>query len=347
MMKTVEAKEMIIKAKQAVRHVNQEAMIVVNVTNSRISFTGISSRMVIEVSKKCENPSSEIRCMVNAKRLSDVVSRFPEDEIVFRNEDNALLLIGNKVKISIPIQAGEVLEVPVLEDETVSFEIEASAIKECYHSTSGSSGDPLRSSYNIKTGPDCCQLTTLDGSRISKRGACPGTPTTDIVVDRDLLLFMSSLGESIEFHSDGKWIYAESEGTKVWGAILPEAYYNIAALTENHSSTAATVNKSEIIAALIAATLIDMSDPKIVFKVANNKISIENLNKRYGHSYAETEAAVTGKDVDAIFNGRLLLDALKSMPEGSVLSLSAGQCMRIENVEHRSLEVIAPIVMTK
>lgn len=194
----------------------------------------------------------------------------------------------------------------------------------CVHAAASASLHDARMEafYIEDAGNNKLRVTALDGHRVAMRDSLNGeTPTTSIMVSAyNMNSIASMMGDSIKIAipKSGNFVRITGKNTVVVMPAVNGTYYNVDQLLARSSGNETftiKVNKTKLLDAIRLAELVNQ---KLIFKIADGKISIL-ANSVSGETTCDVQA-VGDKDakIEIGFNAGYLVDALSNIKANEV-----------------------------
>ena len=253
--------------------------------------------------------------LVNAKMISEIVRRLPDDDVNFEvDENNNILLFCGKSKFSIPGINHE--EFPMLPKINVEKKIEISqfTLKEMIRQTIFSISD--NESNKILTGElfeingDEFKIASLDLVRVSIRKiqlkesyehikvVIPGKTLNEVSK-----ILNGELEDEVTISFSKNHVLFEFNETVVVSRLIEGNFYNIDQMLKNNYETKITINKNELYGCIDRATLLLRESEKkpVILHIRDKEIQME-MNTKIGSMDEEVVADKEGKDLTIAFN---------------------------------------------
>lgn len=268
---------------------------------------------------------------VDAKLLSEIVRKLPDNEITMEvDSDMQLIIACENAKFKISVKSGRDFSyLPTIEKKD-SINVSEFTLKEIIRQTIFSIGDnesnKMMSGVLFEIKGDTLKLASLDGHRISIRKIKLGSNYQDrrIVVPGKTLIEISKIltGEQenmVTLYFTTNHILFEFSNTKVVSRLLEGEFFNIDQMVSSDYSTKISVNKKEFLSCIDRTTLmIKEGDKKpIIINLLDKKMEIK-ITSQMGSLDEEIFIHKEGKDLQIGFNPRFLIDALKVIDEEEV-----------------------------
>lgn len=338
--------------------------VVIEASNNSIKLTTNDMQLGIETKIPAQVDKDGV-ILVNAKMISDIVRRLPDEQVNFEvDENNNILLFCGKSKFNIPgLSSEEFPKLPQIEiEKTIS--LSQFTLKEMIRQTIFSISD--NESNRILTGElfevqgDEFKIASLDLVRVSIRKiqlkesydhikvVIPGKALNEIskILTGDTGNKPDEEEVSISFSKNH--VLFEFNETLVISRLIEGKFYNIDQMLKNNYETKVKVNKQEFFGCIDRATLLlrEAEKKPVILDIKDNEIKLE-MNTKIGSMDEEVNASKEGKDLRIAFNPKYIVDVLKVIDDEDVylyLFNSNAPCF-IKNSEESYIYLILPINM--
>lgn len=268
---------------------------------------------------------------LNAKVLSEIIRRLPENEVTITTDENYLTeIVCEKAKFSIVGRSGEEFPaLPEIEKEN-PLVLSQFSLKEIIRQTVFSISD--NESNKIMTGElfdiknKELRVISLDGHRISirkiflkeeyeeRKVIIPGKTLNEI---SKILSGEASSLANIYFTE--KHALFEFDDTVVVTRLIEGEYYRIDQMLSSDYETMVTINKKELQNCIERASLLIRETDKkpIIIRIGEKNFEI-SINTAIGSMREEIDIELVGKDITIGFNPKFLMDALRVIDDESV-----------------------------
>lgn len=298
--------------------------------------------------------------LVNAKMISDIVRRLPDDDVNFEvDENNSILLFCGKSKFNIPgINHEEFPMLPKIEADK-NIRISQFTLKEMIRQTIFSISD--NESNKILTGElfeingDEFKIASLDLVRVSIRKiqlkesydhikvVIPGKTLNEISK-----ILNGDMEDEVSISFSKNHVVFEFDETMVVSRLIEGNFYNIDQMLKNNYETKVKINKNELYGCIDRATLLlrEAEKKPVILNIKDNEIQME-MNTKIGSMDEEVSAVKEGKDLTIAFNPKYIIDVLKVIDEEevSLYLFNANAPCFIKNDEESYIYLILPVNM--
>ncbi|MSR93919.1 DNA polymerase III subunit beta [Clostridiaceae bacterium 68-1-5] len=295
---------------------------------------------------------------VNAKILSEIIRKLPDNDITIRSmENNQTSITCEKAKFDIPgREAEEFSYLPKVEKEgsiALSQFVLKEAIRQTIFSISDSETNKLMTGELFEIKENYLRLATLDGHRISirriemegnfeeKKLVIPGKTLTEI----SKILSGEIENEVIISYTDNHVVF-EFDKTIVVSRLIEGEYFKIDQMLSKDYETKVTINKKEFLNCIDRATLLVKEGDKkpVIIRIEDERMELQ-INSQMGSMNEEILIEKEGKDLLIGFNPKFLIDALRAIDEEEItiyLMNPKAPCF-IKNEEESYLYLILPV----
>lgn len=293
-----------------------------------ITISGYNLNMAIKVTIDA-NIFEQGSCLINAKLLSDILRKLPNDEIIITVSDDL------KVKIScdksifdlMSLDASGFPEIPTVE-KLNSFQINSQKLKEIVHQTKFARSD--NESKLIHTGflfdieQTNLTVVAVDGYRLALRRTeidPHSLNNTSFVVPGSALIELEKLLENdeVKIYIDKAHILFEVNNIVLTTRLLEGEFLNYKTSIPTDFSSVITCNTINLKQSIDRVALIISEKIKtpIRFSFENNILKLSCITA-IGKSYDEFNFDGEIDDLEIGFNNKYILDALSACPENAI-----------------------------
>lgn len=333
--------------------------VVIEAKGESIKLTTNDMQLGIETKIPAEVVQEGI-ILVNAKMISEIVRRLPDDDVNFEvDENNNILLFCGKSKFNIPgINHEEFPMLPKIEVEK-TIHISQFTLKEMIRQTIFSISD--NESNKILTGElfeingNEFKIASLDLVRVSIRKiqlkesyehikvVIPGKTLNEVSK-----ILSGDMEDEVTILFSKNHVIFEFDQTVVISRLIEGNFYNIDQMLKNNYETKVKINKSELYGCIDRATLLlrEAEKKPVILNIRDNEIQME-MNTKIGSMDEEVSAVKDGKDLRIAFNPKYINDVLKVIDDEEVnlyMFNSNAPCF-IKNDEESYIYLILPVNM--
>ena len=322
----VERKELIEAVTVAAKSADEKAGIMnISKQGEKLVFAGYSPALSIYSNCNFEgNVSDEdISVTVSSKRFKSLVVLLQGETIILDFKGKFLYLYGDNTKLNIPYMD---VEFPERKDELFDVEINApllqSQVAACSHALSvrPDEGDFRFKCFCLDIGDDGLSTTATDSLRVSVRSELDNASKhIRIVVPGLPLKNFCSVAKgvvTVKVPASRKFILLETENLKGYLSLADnEAYCNMGWMSGLKFDSFASVSTTELLSALEVSNTVDSEYVKIRAEEGGIRVLSNDKNGTYADILLPARGTVyySGVDVEAGFNPRFLIDAVRSV----------------------------------
>lgn len=297
--------------------------ILIQVMDGKIIMMGSDMDLSIIAFGVCEviEPGS---ILVDAKILTDIVRKLPNDKITIQIQENMVNISCQKSEFTIvkmdentypkfPEQKNAV-------DITVSKEILKNMIGQVHFAISQDDSRPILRGILFEIKEKMLRLVALDGYRLAYTS---NSITEDMelsaVIDGKSLYSISRLMDNagdVKLSLTNNHIQLKFNNVIVASRLLEGKYIAYETLLPAESELDITMNRSQLLGAIDRCTLITTDNPVIKIKINENKIIDVFSDSKRGKASEQlvcSDMKGSRTELDIAFNGRYLLDILNNI----------------------------------
>lgn len=304
--------------------------IAIDVTENRIKFTTNDMELGIETivnGSVIETGSIAI----NAKILSDIIRKLPDDEIYIETDAKYMVTITcGKSKFSIPAKVSdEFPSLPVIEKREAmvlsQFTLKE-LIRQTVFSISDSENNKIMTGELFEVSDNRLRVVSLDGHRISVRRIELKDEFNNmkVIVPGKTLIEISKIlsgeiSDEVRIFFTEKHIIFEFDDTMVLSRLIEGEYYKIDQMLSVEYDTKVTVNKKELLDSIDRATLLVKESEKkpLIIGVNDSEMELE-MTSNIGSMDEKIDIVKEGSNILIGFNPKFLMDALRVIDEEEV-----------------------------
>ena len=335
--------------------------ILIQTNNNEIKLTTYDLEIGIEYTMEC-NVIEQGNIVVNATMFSEIIRKLPDTEINISVNDNNLLTIeceGSLYKLA-TMNADEFPELPKIEVEN-SVELEQGTLKNIIRKTifavSSEETRPIFTGSLFEIKNNKLNVVAIDGFRLALRTINLTTQVNDFSVVipgktlNEVNKILTDSFENVKIGVAKNQALFEMENCKLVTRTLDGEFLNYNSVIPKNWETRVKVNKNNLLDCFERIILISTSsmekEKKYPVKVSVDigKMTISCTNQT-GDAKEEVYISTEGKNIEAGFNPKYFLDALKAIEEEEVyieFGTNISPCLikSIENNEY--VYMILPI----
>lgn len=335
--------------------------ILIQTNDNEIKLTTYDLEIGIEYIMECE-VKEQGSTVVNAIMFSEIIRKLPDSEISIELTNNNLLVIeceGSLYKLA-TMNPEEFPELPKIEVEK-SIEIEQNTLKNMIKRTifavSTEESKQIFTGCLFEVEESKLNIVAVDGFRLAKRSAFLTNKTNEFkaVIPSKTLnevnkIILDSF-ETIKIGVSKNQALFEMDNCKIVTRILDGDFLNYKSVIPNNWETRIKINRSDLQNCFERISLISSSAMEKEKKYPV-KISIEigkliiSCTNQTGDAKEELYTTTEGKILEAGFNPKYFLDALKSIDEEEIFiefGTSISPCLVKSADEKDYVYMILPI----
>ena len=335
--------------------------ILIQTNDNEIKLTTYDLEIGIEYVIECE-VKEQGSTVVNAIMFSEIIRKLPDTEISISVNANNLLEIeceGSLYKLA-TMNPEEFPELPKIEVEN-GIEVEQinlkNMIKKTIFAVSMEESRPIFTGCLFEIENNKLNLVAVDGFRLALRSLFLNKPTQNfsaVLPGKKLNEVNKILSDSFDIVKIGvskNQALFEMENCKIVTRILDGEFLNYKNVIPNNWDTRILVNKSNIQNSFERISLISASSVEkekkypVKVQVDIGKVTISCTNQT-GDAKEELYVSTEGKNLEAGFNPKYFLDALKSIDDEEVyieFGTSISPCLVKSTQNNDYVYMILPI----
>ena len=331
--------------------------ILIQTNDNEIKLTTYDLEIGIEYVIECE-VKEQGSTVVNAIMFSEIIRKLPDTEISISVNANNLLEIeceGSLYKLA-TMNPEEFPELPKIEVEN-GIEVEQIMIKKTIFAVSMEESRPIFTGCLFEIENNKLNLVAVDGFRLALRSLFLNKPTQNfsaVIPGKTLNEVNKILSDSFDIVKIGvskNQALFEMENCKIVTRILDGEFLNYKNVIPNNWDTRILVNKSNIQNSFERISLISASSVEkekkypVKVQVDIGKVTISCTNQT-GDAKEELYVSTEGKNLEAGFNPKYFLDALKSIDDEEVyieFGTSISPCLVKSTQNNDYVYMILPI----
>ena len=335
--------------------------ILIQTNDNEIKLTTYDLEIGIEYIMDCEI-KEQGSTVVNAIMFSEIIRKLPDTEIYISLNDKNLLEIeceGSLYKLA-TMNPEEFPELPKIEIEN-SIEVDQNVLKNMIRKTifavSSEENRPIFTGCLFEIENNKLNLVAVDGFRLALRSLFLNKPTQNfsaVIPGKTLNEVNKILSDSFDIVKIGvskNQALFEMENCKIVTRILDGEFLNYKNVIPNNWDTRILVNKSNIQNSFERISLISASSVEkekkypVKVQVDIGKVTISCTNQT-GDAKEELYVSTEGKNLEAGFNPKYFLDALKSIDDEEVyieFGTSISPCLVKSTQNNDYVYMILPI----
>ena len=331
--------------------------VVIEAAGDQIKLTTNDMQLGIETRFPAQIEEDGI-ILVNAKMISDIIRKLPENDVYFEADDNEnILLFCGKAKFNLSGKNHE--EFPMLPNIEKSYKITVSQftlkemIRQTIFSISNNESNKILTGELFEINGDEFKIASLDLHRVSIRkiqlkesyddmkAVIPGKTLSEVSK-----ILTGGMDDNVDIYFTKNHVLFELENTIIISRLIEGNFYNINQMLTNDYETKVTINKKEFLSCIDRATLLVKEGDKkpIIIDIQDGAMELQ-INSAMGSMKEEIDINKEGKDIMIGFNPKFLIDALRVIDdeEISIYLVNPKAPCFIRNEEESYIYLILPV----
>ena len=304
--------------------------VVIEAAGDQIKLTTNDMQLGIETRFPAQIEEDGI-ILVNAKMISDIIRKLPENDVYFEADDNEnILLFCGKAKFNLSGKNHE--EFPMLPNIEKSYKITVSQftlkemIRQTIFSIASNETNKLMTGELFEIKDNYLKIVSLDGHRIAIRRMELKKDYSDrkVVVPGKTLnevskILSGELDDLVNIYFSKNHILFEFDQTIVVSRLIEGEYFRIDQMLSSDYETKININKKEFLDCIDRATLLVREGEKkpIIIEITDNSMELR-IDSAMGSMNESIDIVKEGKDILIGFNPRFLIDALKVIDDETI-----------------------------
>ena len=304
--------------------------ILIDASTNNIKFTSNDMELGIEtiIEGNIEEKGS---IALDAKIFSDIVRKFPDNDVTIITDENLNTLITcEKAKFNIPGKSGEDFSYLPFIEKTDCIRVSQFTLKEIIRQTifsiAANENNKLMTGELFQIENNTLRVVSLDGHRISirkielkencqdKKVVVPGKTLNEISK-----ILSGETEDMVDIYLAVNHILFEFGNTKVVSRLIEGEYFKIDQMLSSDYETKVKINKKEFLDCIDRATLlVKEGDKKPIIIHIEDAFMELRIDSQIGSMKEEIDIEKTGKDILIGFNPKFLIDALKVIDEEEI-----------------------------
>ncbi len=277
------------------------------------------------------NVEEEGIILVNAKMISEIIRKLPDEDVYFEadNNENILLFCG-KAKFNLSGKNHEEFPMlPKIEKEkkiVISQFTLKEMIRQTIFSISNNENNKILTGELFEINGDEFKIASLDLHRVSIRkiqlkesyddikAVIPGKTLSEVSK-----ILTGGMDDEVEIFFTKNHVLFELGKTIIISRLIEGNFYNINQMLTNDYETKVTVNKRELLDCIDRATLLlrEAENKPVIMNVKSDEIKME-MNTKIGSMDENIGIQKEGKDLRIAFDPKFLIDVLRVIDEEEV-----------------------------
>lgn len=304
--------------------------VVMEASDNELKLTTNDMSLGIET-RFSANVEEEGIILVNAKMISEIIRKLPDEDIYFEadNNENILLFCG-KAKFNLSGKNHEEFPMlPKIEKEkkiVISQFTLKEMIRQTIFSISNNENNKILTGELFEINGDEFKIASLDLHRVSIRkiqlkesyddikAVIPGKTLSEVSK-----ILTGGMDDEVEIFFTKNHVLFELGKTIIISRLIEGNFYNINQMLTNDYETKVTVNKRELLDCIDRATLLlrEAENKPVIMNVKSDEIKME-MNTKIGSMDENIGIQKEGKDLRIAFDPKFLIDVLRVIDEEEV-----------------------------
>ncbi len=295
--------------------------------------------------------------LVNAKMISDIIRKLPDQEIYFESDDREnILLFCGKAKFNLSGKNHE--EFPMLPEIEKSKKIVISQftlremIRQTIFSISNNENNKILTGELFEINGDEFKIASLDLHRVSirKMQLKESYENLKVVIPGKTLgevskICTGGIDDEVEIYFSKNHVLFQYAKTIIISRLIEGNFYNINQMLTNDYETKVVVNKKEFLDCIDRATLLlrESENKPVIMNIKNDEIKME-MNTKIGSMDENVNIEKEGKDLRIAFDPKFIIDVLRVIDEEQVsLYLFNSKAPCFIRDDHSYIYLILPV----
>ncbi len=327
--------------------------------NDLLTITGYDLETGIEC-KVDTDVLREGKVVLNAKMIGDIVRKLPEDLMNIEVEDNYLVKItSGKAKFRIKgMEATDYPKIPIVE-EAQQLKVSQKALKDMISqtifATSTDENRPILNGIKVIAEGNRLELVAIDGFRLAIRREefAEELPSMSFIVPakamQEAASIMDPTDQPVKIYPSHNHILFDTGSVKLVSRLLQGDYMDYHKVVPTEVNSKITLNAKEMLRAIDRASLvINVDQRRFPFTLKSedqHNLSISSQTD-IGEVHEEIPITLTGDSVDADYNPKYFIDALRNIPVEDIhleFSGTFGPCLIKPSEGESFLYLVLPL----
>ena len=331
--------------------------VMINAGRGRIRFTTNDTELGIETIVKGEI-LEEGSVAVNAKMLSEIIRRLPDEDVTLSADENKqVTIVCGKSKFTLTGLGGEDFTyLPDIEKEE-PVELSQFDLKELVRTTifsiAPNENNRIMGGELFRVRGDVLTVVSLDGHRISIRSIRLRETygSREVIIPGKSLIEISKIltddkEDMVSMYFSPSHAVFEMPDTTVVTRLIDGEYFHVENMLSRDYETKIRVNRRDLLSSIDRSTLFVKENDKkpIIFDVKDGYINLF-IESVLGSMNEDIDADKEGRDIMIGFNPRFLIDALRVIDDEEVtlyLVNPKAPCF-IRNEEEDYIYIVLPV----
>ena len=299
-------------------------------SNDELKITSNNMELGIKTTIPARVEESGTVCL-NAKMLSDIIHKLPDEMIRFNINDSFMAVIScGKIKMTIGGQSGD--DYPLLTEIerekciTISSLGLKDIIRQTIFSISDNETTKVLTGEHFEVSGDELRVSACDTHRIAirKMQLKESYDAVDVVIPGKSLIELNKILESdaeknVNLFVTNNTVMFEMDNTIILSRLIEAKYLNINQMISNDFETKIVVNKKKLYDCLDRATLFARESERkpIIFNIYDERMAL-NMNSTIGTADDEIDIEKEGKNLMIGFNPKFFIDVIRAIDDEEI-----------------------------
>lgn len=269
--------------------------------------------------------------LVNAKMISDIIRKLPDQDVYFEADTNEnILLFCGKAKFNLSGKNHE--EFPMLPEIEKTNRIVISQftlremIRQTIFSISNNENNKILTGELFEINGDEFKIASLDLHRVSIRKitlkenydnikvVIPGKTLSEVSK-----ILTGGMEDEVEIFFSKNHVLFQFDQTIIISRLIEGNFYNINQMLTSDYETKVIVNKRELLECIDRATLLlrEAENKPVIMNIQNGEIKME-MNTKIGSMDENISIEKEGKDLRIAFDPKFIIDVLRVIDEEQI-----------------------------
>lgn len=269
--------------------------------------------------------------LVNAKMISDIIRKLPDEDVYFEADANEnILLFCGKAKFNLSGKNHE--EFPMLPEIEKTNRIVISQftlremIRQTIFSISNNENNKILTGELFEINGDEFKIASLDLHRVSIRKMTlkESYDNIKVVIPGKTLnevskILTGGMDDEVEIFFSKNHVLFQFNQTIIISRLIEGNFYNINQMLTSDYETKVSVNKKEFLECIDRATLLlrESENKPVIMNIQNGEIKME-MNTKIGSMDENISIEKEGKDLRIAFDPKFIIDVLRVIDEEQI-----------------------------
>ena len=301
----------------------------------------------LETGIECTVDTDVIRpgkVVVNSKMIGDIIRKLPEEIINIEVDDNYLIKItSGKARFRIKgIAAEDYPKIPIVEEAeqlSVSQDVLREMISQTIFAASADENRPILNGIKVISQANKLELIAIDGFRLAIRREefADELPAMSFIVPakamQEVAGVLDPVDKPVKIYPSHNHILFDTGTVKLVSRLLQGEYMDYNKVVPSEAMSKMNLNARDMLNAIDRASLvINVDQRRFPVTIKNEDQSTISISSQtdLGEVHEEIPVELTGDQVDADYNPKYFIDALRSIIEENItleFSGTFGPCL--------------------